>query len=140
MSHTFTTEIRVRYVETDQMGFAHHSNYLHWFEVARTEWIRAFYKSYRLLEEEGVLLPLTGCALQYKQSAKYEDLLQITAWIESYNKVRMTFAYEVIRDGEVITTGTTDHAFITRDGSIVRLDRSHPEFHEVILSQFGSER
>lgn len=140
MKTTFTTEIRVRYVETDQMGFAHHSNYLHWFEIARTEWMRAIYKSYRHMEETGVLMPVTGCALQYKQSAKYDDLLQITTWIVSYNKVRMSFAYEITRDGEVISTGTTDHAFIKRDGSVVRLDRSNPDFHEAIQSQASSDR
>lgn len=140
MRENFTTEIRVRYVETDQMGFAHHSNYLHWFEVARTEWIRTIYKSYRQMEETGVLMPVTGCTIQYKQSAKYEDILQVTARIVSYNKVRMTLAYDVIRDGDVIAYGTTDHAFIKRDGSVVRLDKSNPDFHEAFLSQMNSER
>ena len=138
-TETFTTDIRVRYVETDQMGFVHHSNYLNWFEVARTEFLRLSNLSYRDFEETGVIMPVTACTLQYKKPAKYEDLVQVTTWIESYSKVRMTFAYEVTRDGELLVTGTTDLAFITREGSPVRLNKTHPEYHEWIVSKMRKD-
>jgi acyl-CoA thioester hydrolase len=136
MTESFTTEVRVRYVETDQMGVVHHSNYLNWFEVGRTEWMRLSDLSYRELEEDGILMPVTEVHVKYHAPARYDDLVRITTWIESYNKVRVIFSYEVRReDGELLVTGRTEHAFINRAGQVVRLHKTHPHVYERIAGK-----
>lgn len=69
----YTSKIVVRYAETDQMGIAHHSNYPVWFEVARTDFIKASGISYSDVEKAGIITPLTGLTVRYKQAAFYED-------------------------------------------------------------------
>ncbi|HEU4962314.1 MAG TPA: thioesterase family protein [Bacilli bacterium] len=139
MSESFDIELRVRYGETDQMGVVYHANYLDWFEVGRTEWMRQSGVHYRSLEEEGVLLPVTEARLKYIQSAKYDDHIRVTTRIASYNKVRLTFGYEVRRlpDNELLVAGTTEHVFINREGQVLRIAKTHPEIHEVLAGKGG---
>jgi len=119
------------------MGVVHHRNYLNWFEVGRTEWLRLSDVSYREIEEEGVLMPVTEIRAKYHQSAKYEDLVSITVWIESYNKIRLIFGYEVknAETGQLLCTGQTEHVFIDREGRIVRLKRTHPQLFDILTSK-----
>jgi acyl-CoA thioester hydrolase len=137
MAEIFEIDVRVRYGETDQMGVVYHANYLNWFEIGRTEWLRQSGANYRRLEEDGLLLPVTEANLKYYRSAKYDDLVRVRTWIESYNKVRLVFRYEVYRveDGELLCSGMTEHVFINRDGQVVRLNKTHPEVYELILSK-----
>jgi len=76
-------ELPVRYGDTDQMGVAYYANYLYWFEIARTEWLRAHGKSYRELEAEGVILPVTEAYCRYLASARYDDRLKLWSWVAS---------------------------------------------------------
>lgn len=136
MTDTYTTDIRVRYSETDQMGIVYHANYLAWFEVGRTEWLRESGYTYRALEGEGLIMPVTEVGCKYHQSAHYDDLIRVTTWIESYNRVRMRFGYEVRReDGTLLVTGFTEHVFLNENGHVVRLHKTHPELYEEIASK-----
>jgi len=74
-----TTEIRVRYAETDAMGVVYYANYLVWFELGRTDWIRAHGMTYREFEEHGVLLPVIEAHCAYRASARYDDLVRPSA-------------------------------------------------------------
>lgn len=98
MGHISTVE--VRYAETDQMGIAHHSNYAVWFEVARTDFIKAAGISYTDVEKEGIITPLTSLECKYKKAAFYEDQLQIHASLTKLSPVRLEFSYKVTRDGD----------------------------------------
>jgi acyl-CoA thioester hydrolase len=140
MAETFEIDVRVRYGETDQMGVVYHANYLDWFEIGRTEWLRHSGAHYRRLEEDGLLLPVTEANLKYKRSAKYDDLVRVRTWIESYNQVRLIFGYEVYRvdDMELLCSGRTEHVFITRDGQVVRLNKTHPDVYDLIMSKVQS--
>ena len=100
MGHISTVE--VRYAETDQMGIAHHSNYAVWFEVARTDFIKAVGISYTDVEKEGIITPLTSLECKYKKAAFYEDQLQIHASLTKLSPVRLEFSYKVTRDGDLI--------------------------------------
>ncbi len=91
------SELRVRYVETDQMGFAHHSNYFAWFEIGRTDFIRALGTSYAELERGGLLLAIAEASVRYLQAARYDDLLVVTTRLERVQSRSVTFAYEVER-------------------------------------------
>jgi acyl-CoA thioester hydrolase len=140
MPETFEVDIRVRYSETDQMGVVYHGNYLNWFEVGRTEWLRGSGANYRKLEEDGILMPVTEVRCKYHASAKYDDLVVVKTSMESYNKVRVVFNYEVRlkETDELLVSGTTEHVFINRQGGVVRLHKTHPELYEVIASKVGN--
>lgn len=120
-----TARLRVRYVETDQMGVVHHSAYLAWLEVARTEYLRERGLSYRELESMGIRMPVLKAEVEYLRPAHYDDLLFVTARLESATAVRFTFRYEVRRDGgETLCVAATYHAATGPDG---RPRRLHPD-------------
>jgi acyl-CoA thioester hydrolase len=115
--------IRVRYAETDQMGFAWHGEFLAWFEVGRTDWLRAQGLSYRDLEAEGLRLPVIEAQVRYMRPARYDDELSIRTRVASFAGARVEFQYEVRRadlDGP-LATGTTVHAAVDPSGRPRRL-------------------
>lgn len=113
-----TSQIRVRYAETDQMGVVHHAAYLPWLEVARTEYLRGRGLSYRDLEARGIRLPVLSVAVTYHHPALYDDLLDVTAELSSATPVRFTFGYTVRRpsDGALLCEGRTGHAAVDTRG------------------------
>ena len=116
--------VRVRYSETDQMGFAYYANYLAWFEVGRCEWLRSFGWSYRELEErDAIMLPVIEAHCEYRQPARYDDEILIRARGELASPVRIRFTYEVVRagDGAVLAGGHTVHASTDLAGRPTRL-------------------
>lgn len=123
------TKIKVRYVETDQMGIVHHSNYYAWFEVGRTEFIAASGMNYKDMEREGVLLPVVESSCKYIQGAKYEDVLIIKTWIEQLNGAKVVFSYHIIReeDNKVLAKGSTIHAFVSKDFKIINLKKKNED-------------
>jgi acyl-CoA thioester hydrolase len=92
-----TVEFRARYAETDQMGIIHHANYLAWCEIGRTDLIRRLYKPYAEVEKDGVLLAVTDVALRYHASARYDDLVRVTTWVEAVRSRAVAFAYLIER-------------------------------------------
>jgi acyl-CoA thioester hydrolase len=117
------TTLRVRYAETDQMGVVYYANYLVWFEVARTDLLRAQGWSYREMEAAGIVLPVIEAACQYRHPARYDDEIEIRTTGRVTSPVRMEFDYEVRVKGQdgVIATGRTAHAAISRQGKPCRL-------------------
>ncbi len=107
-----TAELRVTYAEVDKMGVVYYGNYLRWFEVGRAEYIRARGKSYKELEDEGVMLPVLEAYARYIESAAYDDLIQIRTRPLDVGQVRVKFGYQVVRlaDGALLTEGYTVHA------------------------------
>lgn len=103
------TAIRVRYAETDQMGHAHHMNYLAWFELGRTELMRANGLSYAGLEQAGILLPVARAELDYRQGAGYDEQVWILSRVKQVRSRSVTFAYEAVRatDEALLARGTT---------------------------------
>lgn len=126
-----SVSIRVRYYETDAMGIVHHSNYIRWFEVARTDYLRSVGLPYRELEESGTMSPVIGIRCDYHHSARYDDALEVHAWVSAYNGVRLTIHYAVVRDGTVLCSGESDHAFL-HSGRPVAPKRSLPHVHHVL--------
>jgi len=122
--HAWSAPVRVRYAETDQMGFAYYANYLAWFEVGRCEWLRSLGWSYRELEVQGgIMLPVIEAHCEYRQPARYDDELLIRARGELASPVRIRFTYEVVRaaDGVVLAGGHTVHASTDLAGRPKRL-------------------
>ena len=123
--------LHVRYYETDAMGIVHHSNYIRWFEVARTNYLRKIGLPYRELEESGTMSPVIGVRCDYLKSARYDDTIEVRAWVSAYNGVRLTIAYQVTRDSQVLCRGESDHAFV-HDGRPVAPKRSLHHVHQVL--------
>ncbi len=97
-------QIRVRYSETDQMGVVYHGNYLPYFEIGRVEWLRNKGISYKSLEESGIALPIASLTLNYKKSAKYDDLLTVKTKFKKYSGVKIEFDCEIFNEsGELLT-------------------------------------
>ncbi|HEX2952858.1 MAG TPA: thioesterase family protein [Bacillota bacterium] len=113
---------RVRYSETDAMGVVYYSNYLAWFEVGRTDWFRETGRTYRMLEEEGIILPVVEAHCRYVSSAQYDDsIVIITEWQDSPD-IYFTFQYKVVRepDQQLLAEGWTKHLCVNHDGHIQR--------------------
>lgn len=109
------TEYRVPYADTDQMGVVYYGNYLTLFERARNELMRATGFTYKACEEAGFMLPVVHAELDYRRPAKYDDLLELTAYVQAQRGVRLEIACEVRRKGEddVLVSGYTRHAFVS---------------------------
>ena len=124
VSHTF----RVRYAETDAMAVAHHSSYILWMEMGRTEFMRAHGFTYRELEATGVLMPILEIGVKYRNSAIYDDELRITTWIGELTRVRVKLHYliERVEDNKVLAEAFTLQTFIGPGGSPIRITH-HPE-------------
>ena len=107
------TNIRVRYGETDQMGYVYYGNYAQFFEVGRVEWLRALGVSYKSLEESGIMLPVIKLDINYMKPAKYDDLLTITTIMKKKPLVKIEFNFEVHNEkNELLTTGFTSLVFM----------------------------
>ena len=106
-------EYRVPYADTDQMGVVYYGNYLTLFERARNELMRACGYTYRECEAEGWALPVTHAEVDYKRPARYDDLLEVTAWCRAHKGVRLEIACEVRVGGELLVSGFTRHCFVS---------------------------
>jgi acyl-CoA thioester hydrolase len=129
---TRRTSVRVRYAETDRMGVVYYANYLVWFEVGRTEWLRQNGWSYREMEADGVALPVIEAHCEYRQPARYDDEIEIVTRASLVTPVRLRFDYEAVRgEGQVLTaSGYTVHAALDPAGRPRRL----PERVRALLS------
>ena len=105
------------------MGVVYYANYLVWFEVARTDWLRASGSTYRQMELDGIALPVVEAHCEYKRPAKYDDEVEIRATGTAISLVRVQFSYEVVRatDHALLATGHTVHASMDRNGRVQRL-------------------
>ncbi|MCA9291241.1 MAG: acyl-CoA thioesterase [Phycisphaerales bacterium] len=102
---THVTELRVRYVECDPMGLAHHSAFAVWFEMGRTELLRASGGDYRACEEAGVYLAVVNLEITYKRPARYDDVLRLDTTLDSMTHVKIIHTYRLCRDDVVVATG-----------------------------------
>lgn len=140
-------KLRVRYQETDQMGVVYHANYLNWFEIGRTEWIRSLGIRYHDMEQRGLLLPVIDLSTSYRQPAYYDDIVRVFTRLVKVSALRVEFEVMVCRfkedelsydcwvaepEGEVLATGSTRHVWMDTDWNPVRIDRKAPELYERI--------
>lgn len=130
LSHT--TEIRVRYADTDQMQFVYNGKYLEYFEVGRTEMLRSSGIAYTELERAGYQLPLLESHVKYKIPARYDDILLIKAYVEEFPSFRINIKYSITRKDseEEIAEGFTKHVFINKESK--KAVRPPKEFLEKI--------
>ncbi|MGF1531892.1 MAG: acyl-CoA thioesterase [Puniceicoccaceae bacterium] len=117
---TSQLSLRVRYAETDQMGFVYHGAYLPWLEQARIHLLDTVGVPYRELEEAGFLLPVLEAHLTYLRPARFDDRISVEARMDPQTGVRIQIGYTVSRAETVLCEGYTRHAFINRAGQPIR--------------------
>ena len=122
-SRARSTRVRARYADTAQMGVVYYANYLVWFEVARTEWLRDSGWSYREMEQAGISLPVIEAHCEYRHPARYDDEIEIRTEATVLTPVRIRFDYEARKtaDDTLSATGHTVHAALGTDGRPQRL-------------------
>lgn len=118
---TCTTEVVVRYAETDMMGIVYHANYLPWLEIGRTQLLKENGMSYRNIEEQGLLLPVLEVSMQYRKPATYDDVITIKTTMPEKPIVKIRMEYELTRDDDLIATGFSVHAFMNRKGQALKM-------------------
>lgn len=109
----FSTDVTVRFAETDAQGVAHHAAYLVWFETTRIEYLRRFRGGYLGLREEGVDALTLEAHARYVATAGFDDRLTIHARCSDLRGARFRFDYAVAREGEPIAEGWTTHACVS---------------------------
>ena len=107
-----TTQYRVCYADTDQMGVVYYANYFMLFERARTELLRLNGLSYKQIEEQGFMLPVLDAHAKYHRPARYDDLLDITARVIEFDGLKLKTACEVKRDGVLLVDGDVTLVFL----------------------------
>ncbi|MCI0920256.1 acyl-CoA thioesterase [Sphingobacterium rhinopitheci] len=111
--YVYEHKLRVRYAETDQMGYVYYGNYAAYYEVARTEMLRVTGISYKELEEMGVMMPVVEMQTKYHTPAKYDELITIRITIKEHPSVRIKFEYELFDEaGKLLNTGMTQLVFV----------------------------
>jgi len=116
-----STEIRVRYSETDAMGLLHHANYVTYFEIGRTELLRAQGGNYRRMEELGMFMVVVSIAVKYKRPARYDDLLTLRTQISGQTPAKLHHRYELFRGNELLCTAESVLACVDRSGMVQRI-------------------
>ena len=128
------TNLTVRYAETDQMRFAHHSNYIVWFERGRIELMKHAGISYAQLEKDGYLLPVLEINARYLKPARFDQELTINTIIAEKPRAKVKFNYEVLNsDSEVLCTGFSLHSFMNKADRAIKPPR---EFLQKIQEHF----
>jgi len=130
---THRTTIRVRYGDTDKMGFVYHANYFRWFEVGRSEMFRSMGIPYKSIESKGIFLPLSEMHCKFNAPSQYDDILLIETSIDTRYKAGMKFDYKIFNeDGKKrLANGYTKHACMDNSGRVVR----PPKFLMDIISK-----
>ncbi|MCD6331704.1 MAG: acyl-CoA thioesterase [Bacteroidales bacterium] len=131
------TTIRVRYADTDQMGYVYYGKYAEYYEVGRTEMIRGLGLTYADMESEGVIMPVTGMVIKYLKAAKYDEELTVVTTLKELPTARIVFFYdifneedELINQGEVSLVFTDFHKRKPRRPPNNLLQVLQPHFNE----------
>ena len=121
------TKVRVRYPEVDRMGVAHHSHFLSWFEMGRTELLRGVGCSYAEMESQGVFMPVVEVSCRYRSPVRYDDLLEVETHLMEISGSRVTFDYRLRRQGEdtLLAEARTVHATVNRAGQVIRIPATY---------------
>lgn len=126
---------RVHYYETDRMGVTHHSNYIRMMEEARVDFMERLGWPYARMEEAGVLSPVTALRVNYLAPTTFDDRVLVKVWVQAFDGVRLTMAYEMTKQGDEarrVLTGESEHVFLSPEGRFVRLKRELPAFWQLL--------
>ena len=119
---THKTTCRVRYGDTDKMGFVYHANYFRWFEVGRSEMFRSMGIPYKSIESKGFFLPLSEMHCKFNAPSQYDDILVIETSLDLHYRAGMKFDYQIFSENgdKLLVSGYTKHACVNSGGRVVR--------------------
>jgi acyl-CoA thioester hydrolase len=112
---TFSTDVRVRFAETDAQGVAHHASFVVWLEVARVAYLEQHAGGYRSIRERGLEALTTEVHLSYHEAVAFDDVLTVWARCGDLRGARFRYDYRIVRDGALVAEGYTTHATVDRD-------------------------
>lgn len=118
MLREYEIELRVRYQETDPMGFLHHAFYFTYFEIGRTELLRASGGNYRQMEEDGMRVVVVRAECRFRRPARYDDILRLRTTIVRVSRAKIEHEYKLFRQEELLAVGNVTLAVIDRDGKV----------------------
>ncbi|MCR5416922.1 MAG: acyl-CoA thioesterase [Pseudobutyrivibrio sp.] len=125
----------VHYYETDKMGITHHSNYIRWMEEARIDFLEQMGWPMTKLESMGLVSPVLNVNCDYKKTTTFSDTISIMVSVTEFKGVKLHLAYEMKnQDGDIVSIGTSSHAFLDMNGRPVKMKKDYPEFFEVLNS------
>ena len=111
--YTAETQVRIRYSETDRMGYTYYGNYAQYYEIGRTELIRKFGITYKSLEDSGIMLPVSSLNIKYIKPSFYDDLITIKTTIKDLPGIRIKFYYEIFNEqDELVNVGDATLVFV----------------------------
>lgn len=121
MIRSHDLEIRVRYQETDAMGILHHANYFTYFEMGRTELLRANGHDYRSVEESGTFMVVVKIGCRYMRPARYDDLLTLRTTTTRVTAAKIEHEYQLLRGQQLLAEGHSTLACVDREGTVQRV-------------------
>lgn len=131
------TKIRVRYSETDKMGYSYYGNYPTYYEVGRTEFLREMGLSYKQLEDDGYMMPIVSMSVKYIKPANYDDLLTIRTFYKKFHSIKVEFDYEIYNQrDELINTGNTLLVFVKET---TRKPTQAPDYYLELLKKYWNK-
>ncbi len=145
-----TVRHRVPFYETDAMGIVHHANYVRYLEIARVAWMDEHDRPYKAYVADGYHFSTTRVEFDYKRTAAFDDIVEITTWLEWVGGASLAMAYELKRGDDLIGVGSTEHALVDLDHGALRLareahrhgalvDRNHRAHHRGRGMQLGGD-
>lgn len=120
---TSTHECRVAFYETDAMGIVHHAEYLHFLERARVCWLEEHDQPYTAYMAQGLHFAVTRVDVEYHRSARFDDRLQVTTWLDVVRGASLRMVYRVELDGELVASGATEHVVVSDEGRVRRIPK-----------------
>lgn len=128
------TEVRVIYADTDAMGVVYYANYIKWFEIGRTEFLRQLGYPYKRMEIENTWLPVVEAHCRYRAPARYDDLLIVKTWCSLLKASTVVMSYQIIKKdtGEVCAEGSTKHGVTSPEMKPINFKKLNPGLHSLV--------
>ena len=128
-------EVKVAFADLDGMRIVYHTNYIKWFDLARTKLFREAGLPIDRWEDGGIYLPVVSCSCEYLESASFGDDLRVTARVENAEGAVLDLKYEIekLDAGRIITTGSTRHIFCGQDMKSMKLDQTFPDLYRDLI-------
>lgn len=125
----------VQYYETDKMGITHHSNYVRWMEEARVDFLAQLGIPFAKLEADGIVSPVTAVECKFKNVTTFSDVISIAVEVQEFTGIRLRIKYTMTKqDGTFICECYSEHCFLHKDLTPIRLNKEFPEFYATIIS------
>lgn len=123
----------VQYYETDKMGIVHHSNYIRWMEEARIDFLSQIGWDYKVMEDSGIISPVTSVESKYRCNTEFGDVISIEVGVEEFKGIRLKLRYVMKKGDVVVNEATSEHCFLDTEGKIVNMKKVKPEFYETLV-------